>query len=396
MRRRISVLLVEDDEDDHIMTQALLSEIDEPECVLTWARTFEEGLQRLVDGPFDVCLLDYALGARTGMELLSRVITAGVEVPIVFLTGQNQHALDVEATHLGAADYLVKGRISADLLERSIRYAMERARSLSTLRQLNRELELTRNQALQANRAKNSFLATVSEAYREAVGTILVCNDAIDARLAGRDAVAGGYVREVREAGEALLGLLTDVLDMSGRAIEAPVVQLQRVAVAPLVHEVAAAVRPLVGHNDNTFEVNCPEDVGSLDTDPAHLRRVLLSLLGNACKFTRRGRIHLEVSRRPIRGGELEGDGECVEWAIRPSGLWMTPAQLELLFASMPQAEVGEAPRSDWTESGIAACRRVCRSLGGELFVEAEGSRRPVLRVCVPDRRPPSDRQGVT
>nr|WP_276604349.1 response regulator [Nannocystis pusilla] len=103
-------MLVEDDEDDFIMTQALLSEIDDPECALTWAQTFEEGLQRLLEGSFDVCLLDYALGERTGMELLAQSATAGVEVPIIFLTAQDQRRLDVEATRLGAADYLVKSR----------------------------------------------------------------------------------------------------------------------------------------------------------------------------------------------------------------------------------------------------------------------------------------------
>lgn len=381
MRRRISVLLVEDDEDDFIMTQALLSEIDDPECALTWAQTFEEGLQRLVEGSFDVCLLDYALGERTGMELLAQSATAGVEVPIIFLTAQDQRRLDVEATRLGAADYLVKSRIRADLLERSIRYALEWSRSLSALRLLNRELELTRDQAVRANQAKNDLLTAVSQAYRESLGTIVTCNDAIEARLAGRDAIAEGYAREVREACRTLERLLTDVLDMSASAgaNEAPAIQPRRLALAPFVEEVVAAIRPLVGHNDNTLEVSVADDVGAIETDPAHLRRVLLTLLANTCKFARRGRIQLTVARRSQDG--IEG----VELAIRPSGLWMTPAQLELLFASIPQADAGVAPRGGWTESGIAASRRVCRGLGGELFVETEGVRRTVLRVWVPD-----------
>ncbi|PCC68668.1 Signal transduction histidine kinase [Nannocystis exedens] len=381
MRRRISVLLVEDDEDDFIMTQALLSEIDDPECALTWVQTFEEGLSRLVEGSFDVCLLDYALGERTGMELLAQSASAGVEVPIIFLTAQDERRLDLEATRLGAADYLVKSRIRADLLERSIRYALEWSRSLAALRVLNRELELTRDQAVRANQAKNDLLTAVSHAYRESLGTIVACNDAIEARLAGRDAVAEGYAREVREACRTLERLLTDVLDLSTSASEAPAVQPRVLALAPFVEEVVAASRPLVGHNDNTLEVACEGDLGAIETDPAHLRRVLLTLLANTCKFARRGRIQLSVVRRPLEGAS------GVEFAIRPSGLWMTPAQLELLFASIPQADPGVAPRGGWTESGIAASRRMCRWLGGELFVETEGVRRTVLRVWVPERR---------
>ena len=166
MRRRIAVLLVEDDEDDELLTRGLLAEIDDVECALTWARSFAEGLQHLSEGSYDVCLLDYALGDRTGMELLTRAVAAGVEVPIIFLTGQVERALDIAATRSGAADYLVKGRINADLLERSIRYAIERARSLSTLRQLNRELELTRDQAIEAASSPRSATPTATRSGR--------------------------------------------------------------------------------------------------------------------------------------------------------------------------------------------------------------------------------------
>jgi signal transduction histidine kinase len=395
MRRRIAVLLVEDDEDDELLTRGYLAEIDDVECALTWARSFAEGLRYLSEGSYDVCLLDYALGDRTGMELLTRAVAAGVEVPIIFLTGQAERALDIEATRSGAADYLVKGRINADLLERSIRYAIERGRSLSTLRLLNRELELTRDQAIEANRAKSGFLTAVSHAYRDPLGAIVACSAALQERLAGRDAVAEGLAREIGESGQRLLDLLTEVLDLSEREVPPPPLELRHVALFPFIHELVAAIRPLVGHNDNTLELCCPEDIGALETDPAQLGRVMLGLLGNVCKFTRRGRIVVALSRRPARRRDLDAaaDAEplpgvaCVEFAIRPSGLWMSPAQLELLFASVPQAEAGELPRGA-RESGIASSRRVCHSLGGELFVETEGVRRPVLRVCLPDPRP--------
>jgi len=339
-----------------------------------------------------VCLLDYALGDRTGMELLTRAVAAGVEVPIIFLTGQVERALDLEAMRSGAADYLVKGRINADLLERSIRYAIERGRSLSTLRQLNRELEQTRNQAVEANRAKSGFLSTVSHAYRDVLGAIVTGSDALSERLEARDPAGETLVREIREAGQRLLGLLTQVLDISDRELEGPLLESRRVELLPFFHEIAAAIRPLVGHNDNTFELSCPEDIGAIETDPTQLGRVLLNLLGNVCKFTRRGRIVLAVSRRMARRADAEKPApedrleevECVELAIRPSGLWMTPAQLELLFVSVLPADVGEAPGA--RGSGISSSRQLCRTLGGELFVETDGPRRPVLRICLPVR----------
>lgn len=376
MPRRLSVLLIEDDEDDWILTQALLSEVGEAEYALTWAATFDEGLRRLADEPFDVCLLDYNLGEQTGMELLSRALAAGIEVPIIFLTGQSERALDVEATQLGAADFLVKGRIRGDLLERSIRYAMERGRSLSTLRQLNRELELTRNQALQASRAKSKYLATLSQACRRAFGTVLASCDELEARFAAE--AAEPCLREIREAGRELLAMLAELPEMDGGEPAAPALDVRRIALGPFVDELVAAIRPLVGHNANTFELICPDDVGSIETDPPRLRRLLLTLLGNTCKFTRRGRIVLEVRRS---AGDAGDPGESVEFAIRPSGMWMSPAQIERMFTDHPEIEAGELPRGPDRESGIAGSRRLCHALGGDLRIETEGLRRPALRV---------------
>ena len=394
MRRPLSLLLVEHDEHDQARTRALLAELEGPRGVITWARTYDEGLQQLIDGHFDVCLLDQTLGDRTGLELLSKALAAGVEVPIILLTEDSDLALGVEATSVGAADYLPRGSINLDSLARSVRHAMDRGRSLSTLRQLGRELEMTRKQAVQANRAKSEFLASVSHAYREPLGTILACSAALQDALGGREPAADGYVREIREAGQRLLDMLVSVLDMHECEAPTPPLELRRLEIVPFVHEIAAAIRPLVGHNENTFELTCPEDIGTLETDPALLGRVLLNLLGNTCKFARRGHLHVVVSRRPARASDLAAGGasellaqtDCIEVAIRPSGLWMTPAQLELLFAGCPLVETGVAPRGDGSESGISTCRRVCRLLGGELFVATEGPRRPVLRVCVPDR----------
>ncbi|HEY0133526.1 MAG TPA: HAMP domain-containing sensor histidine kinase, partial [Nannocystis sp.] len=230
----------------------------------------------------------------------------------------------------------------------------------------------------------------VSHAYRDVLGAIVTGSDALHERLDARDAAGEALVREIREAGQRLLGLLTQVLDISDRAVEGPVIELRRVELQPFFHEIAAAIRPLVGHNDNTFELACPDDIGALETDPTQLGRVLLNLLGNVCKFTRRGRIVLAVARRPARRRDPEAPSpedrlaevECIELAIRPSGLWMTPAQLELLFVSVLPAEVGEP--SGARGSGISSSRHLCRTLGGELFVETDGPRRPVLRICLP------------
>ncbi|RPI96234.1 MAG: PAS domain S-box protein, partial [Chloroflexi bacterium] len=123
------VLLVEDDEDDYILTRALLTEIPGQQFVLDWVKTFQAGLEALCHNEHDVALVDYRLGAQNGVELLREAIERNCNPPIILLTGSGQHQVDVEAMNAGAADYLVKGQLRADSLERSVRYAIQRRRA---------------------------------------------------------------------------------------------------------------------------------------------------------------------------------------------------------------------------------------------------------------------------
>lgn len=132
----LRVLLIEDDEDDYLITRALLSKAESINCDLDWARSFDEGLERIVSNQYDACLVDYRLGARTGLDLLEEVNEqGGVETPIILLTGQGDLEVDLNAMAAGAADYLSKERIDAPLLERSIRYAVERKEADQRIRE---------------------------------------------------------------------------------------------------------------------------------------------------------------------------------------------------------------------------------------------------------------------
>ncbi len=121
----LRVLLVEDDEDDYVIIRDLLSEIEELD--LEWVSDYDEAAGALGRGEHDVCLLDYRLGGRSGLDLLRAASEGGSGVPMILLTGRGDRELDLEAMQAGAVGYLVKGQIDAPLLERSIRYAFAQA-----------------------------------------------------------------------------------------------------------------------------------------------------------------------------------------------------------------------------------------------------------------------------
>jgi PAS domain S-box-containing protein len=131
---RVRVLLVDDDEDDFIITRDLISQIREDGYQLDWLDNYEAALAAVQRREHALCLLDYRLGGRTGLELLRETQSLPGRPPIILLTGQGDHAIDIEAMKAGAADYLVKGQLTADMLERAIRYAIEGKRAEETLR----------------------------------------------------------------------------------------------------------------------------------------------------------------------------------------------------------------------------------------------------------------------
>ena len=134
-RKVIRILLVDDDEDDFLLTKALCQRIHHAQIQLEWASSFEAGERRIADNAHDVVLVDYRLGARDGLELLREVVPFCV-APCILLTGQGGHEIDMEAMRAGASDYLVKDELSAPLLERAVRYAIERKRGEERLNRL--------------------------------------------------------------------------------------------------------------------------------------------------------------------------------------------------------------------------------------------------------------------
>src|SRR5689334_1645623 len=125
---KVRVLLVDDDEDEYVVTRDLFREMGSG-YALSWACSYEDAVMEISQGEWDAFLFDYHLGTRTGVDLLRETKSRGCRTPILILTGAGDRQVDLEAMQAGAADYLDKGQLTAALLERSIRYAIERRRS---------------------------------------------------------------------------------------------------------------------------------------------------------------------------------------------------------------------------------------------------------------------------
>lgn len=141
MSNRIKLLLIDDDEEDFLIISDMLSEISNPRYKLDWVSSFDKGLEAIGRAEHDIYLLDYLLDARNGLDLLEAAVSMGCRAPIIFLTAYGNYDIDLRAMKAGAADYLVKGEFTAPLLERAIRYSIERKAVEEELRRHRQHLE---------------------------------------------------------------------------------------------------------------------------------------------------------------------------------------------------------------------------------------------------------------
>jgi len=138
--RRVPILLVEDDHGDAVLVQASLSEAAIPDGAITWTRTLTDAIAALAGAPRCI-LLDLGLPDADGYGAVHKMVEAAPDTAVIVLTGRQERD-GVEALAAGAQDYLVKDAITGELLERSIRYAIERKRAQRTQQQL-REVRMS-------------------------------------------------------------------------------------------------------------------------------------------------------------------------------------------------------------------------------------------------------------
>ena len=245
-----------------------------------------------------------------------------------------------------------------------------------------------------ADRAKSEFLANMSHEIRTPLAAILGYTELLrdESRNPGERTVIGrsDALETIHRNGEHLLQVINDILDLS--KIEAGRLDLElsfaspRRIVADVVELFAARAAAKSLRLQSRFAADVPE---TIETDPTRLRQVLANIVGNGIKFTQKGSVSIETIYRtgPAR----------IEFAVRDTGIGMTPDELGRIFQPFRQADGSTSRRYGGTGLGLAISRRLAEMMGGTIEVSSEPQRGSCFTVSLPVARTRSheDAAGV-
>jgi len=138
------VLLIDDDEDEYVLLRSIAAKAAGARITVAWTASYQDGLQRILAREFAAYLIDFRLGERSGIQLLEEAIAAGADAPIILLTGAKTGEIERAALQAGAVDFIDKQELSAPLLLRAVRYAIERAKGARLATALREQKQLGR------------------------------------------------------------------------------------------------------------------------------------------------------------------------------------------------------------------------------------------------------------
>ncbi|WP_457934517.1 response regulator [Pseudoalteromonas sp. SCSIO 43210] len=351
------LLLVEDDEDDYILTCDYLDQLDSHTFNIQWISSPEQAIETLSKNEHDICLLDYRLGASNGLDVLKEAIANGFSGPIIMLTGQSNDELDSAALDAGAVDYLIKTEMSSSRFARAIRYALAR-----------KDVEGERVERLKAeaeNRSKDRFLAHLSHELRTPLSSILGYTELL--MQSDFSQQAENELGVIYRNGKHLLSLLNDVLDLSKIAADKLELTLSEVNLDSMLADVYTLMRVSVLDKGLTlcFESHQPLPLVA-QLDATRMRQILINLINNAVKFTDKGEIVVNAWTQWV------DEREMLFFSIKDSGMGIAPEKQELIFKPFEQIADVESRSVGGAGLGLAICAELLARMQGSISLDSE------------------------
>lgn len=395
--RPVRVLVVDDEEDDFILTEDALSGVDGL-YELSWVSSFDEAMPRIASGTYDVVLVDYRLGKNDGVELIQWASAQGHTVPMILLTGQGNRDVDLAAMEAGAADYLVKDAPPYEM-ERSIRYALARSQAAELRASLRHADRLA---------AVGQLAASVAHEVNNPAAFVLANLDVLDQRLGALEVAFNTLLDGAERSGIENQERRRLVDEARKAFVESPAIirdsraGMQRIATivrelcsfsAAKQHKVemvdingSVRLACRLVYNEIRHRARLVEDLTQLpttQTDPDALCQILVNLLMNAAQAIEPGAAHRNQITVTTRR-----EGASLMVAVADTGCGIPDEDRARIFEPFHTTKrVGEG-----TGLGLALCQDLIARLGGTISVESSPGNGARFVMAIPhiEAQPPT------
>lgn len=241
------------------------------------------------------------------------------------------------------------------------------------------KLSIARDLAVEASEIKSRFLANMSHEFRTPLNAIIGYTEILIEDCAERNTsqIAEDLLK-VQNSSLKLLDLVNDILDLAKIEANKDHVNFTLVPLELMINEAIDVIKHLSLQNNNELVIDIEEHLTSLYSDPGKLRRCLINLLSNACKFTKNGKITIKVWK------ENNGDKSTIYFSIIDTGIGMSAEETSRIFDYFTQADETTTRQYGGSGLGLTITQKMINLLNGDIKVESEKGRGSVFTLILP------------
>jgi signal transduction histidine kinase len=254
------------------------------------------------------------------------------------------------------------------------------------------ELSVARDKAQSASTAKSLFLANISHELRTPLNAIIGYSDLLieDAQDSGINNATECDIKAINTAGNHLLCIINDILDIARVESGHTSITLQMVHLPSFLKDIENTAHPVVAQSKNKLVVEITQDMENIVTDTTRVKQILLNLISNACKFTHSGTVTLRTH------GKYHEDHQIIIFEVQDTGIGIDPRHHTTIFEPFRQVDGSPTRLYGGTGLGLSLCKRYCESLGGKISVASELGKGSIFTVEVPNIRPDNNSHSTT
>jgi two-component system sensor histidine kinase/response regulator len=347
------VLLVDDDEEDYLIVRSLLGKIPHAPFKLDWVSSYEDGVDVIAEDKHDVYLIDFRLGMRNGLELLSGLDLPNRETPFIILTGAGDEDIERKAMRMGVADYLVKGSFDAELLSRVIRYSLQR-----------KQLEAQRIQHLmEVNASKDEFIALASHELRTPASAVKqYLGMLLDGYAGAVSPEQLPFIQTAFESNERQIKIINDILLVAQLDLQKLTMHKEPLDMIKMINGIIKDV-PRLTDREVKVVFEKPTETLMVNADPTYLRMALTNIAENAAKYT--------PTDRAITIRLLKSDNQKVEVVVEDKGVGIDPSDIDKLFKKFSRIQNPLSVEVGGTGLGLYWADQIIKLHDGSIKVES-------------------------